>query len=159
MCWCVDALMCWWLCWCVDDCVDVLMCQLMCWCVDVLMCWCVDVVVDVLVCWCVDVIMFESWGRDRGKCGVQKSVLLMSATDCVDVSIQGVEVLMRDVPCADLLLCDVLTWWWTEQTWKIARLPTNAYNTTSTISASKPKSLKNAHLSAKKRREWKINLC
>jgi hypothetical protein len=35
MCWCVDVLMCWSLCWCVDDCFDVFMtliqCTLMCW--------------------------------------------------------------------------------------------------------------------------------
>jgi len=69
MCWCADAMACYWcfgvlllcMCWCWSCWCCCYLTLLMCWWVDVLMCWCVDVwCVDVLmwcVCWCVDVLM------------------------------------------------------------------------------------------------------
>jgi len=91
MCWCVDVLMCWWLCWwlvlvrwCVDVlmcwCVDVLMTVLMCWCVDVLIRWCVDV----LMCWCVHVFM----------CSCVDVLMCWWLCWCVDALMWCVDVLM-----------------------------------------------------------------
>jgi hypothetical protein len=118
VCWCVDALVCWWLCWWL----------LMCWCVDdcvgVLMCWCVNDVDVLWLCWSVGVLWLYWCVRVLWLCWCLSVVIVLTCVVTVLICWSVVTVLMVDLSegcdCVGLLRVLRLCWsvgvlwrcWW-----------------------------------------------